>query len=162
MTETDARAFLQNLTVLAEVFDAKFSEAKQMLYFEALRDIPLDRVLAALSHAAKTCRFMPRPVELRDLAVGSSDDHAEVAWSKLLGEVRRVGAYGTPKLPDECSDVMVRLWGTWGHLCQTLPSEGPELLGWAKRFKSLYTSANPVAKALPTPSLFPELPSGDR
>ena len=162
MTESDKPRLARVLAVLAETFNETVSEVRAEGYLMGLVDLSIEQVESAAKAALKSSKFFPRPAELRELAVGSVEDHAELAWSKLLNEVSRVGSYGTPKLPDECHDVMVRLWGTWGHLCQTLPSEGPELLGWAKRFKSLYTSANPVAKALPTPSLFPELPSGDR
>ncbi len=138
MTEMDARPFFQNLTVLAEVFDAKFSEAKQMLYFEALSDLPLEAVLKAMKDAAQTCRFMPRPVEIRDRAVGSAEDAAEKAWALLHREVRRVGSHTTPNLPSDVAEAMRMVWGTWVNLCETLPNDGPELLGWVKRFKSVY------------------------
>ncbi len=164
MTESDKPRLARVLAVLAETFNETVSEIRAEGYLMGLVDLSIEQVEAAAKAALKSSKFFPRPAELRELAVGSVEDHAEAAWSKLLGEVRRVGAYGAPKLPDECRDVMVRLWGTWGHLCATLPCEGPELLGWAKRFKAIYASANPIAsaKGLSTPSMFPELTSGDR
>jgi hypothetical protein len=33
-------------------------------------------------------------------------------------------------------------WGSWQRLCETLPGEGPELVGWVKQFKAAYQSVD--------------------
>lgn len=138
MTPQDAPKFIAQLTAMAEVYDAKCSDAKQTIYFEALSDIDLPGVLQAMAQAVRTCRFMPRPSELRDLALGSQQEAAGAAWSDLLGEIRRVGYCGTPNLPTAVLEAVGAIWGSWARLCETLPAPGPELMGWEKRFEQTY------------------------
>lgn len=123
-----------------------------------LNDLDIEDVERGARFALKTCKFFPRPAELRELAVGSPDDAAETAWLEILSEVRRIGSYGVPTLEPSAAIAVRAVWGTWSHLCATLPSDGPELLGWVKRFKNSYgVITHPSRLALytsaPTPLL---------
>ncbi len=147
MTKADLPRLVRVLELLGATFNEKIGELRAEGYLMGLSDLSIDDVERGARRALKESRFFPRPSELRELAVGSADDLAEMAWLELLSEVRRVGSYGTPALGDDLSEAVRCVWGTWVGLCSTLPNDGPELLGWAKRFKSAYsvtTSPNRV------------------
>lgn len=118
MIADDAPMFFQRLAGLSELFDAKFSDAKSELYFEALRDLSLVDVLWALNEATKRCKFMPRPVEIRDLAIGDIEDLTERAWQTWKTAARRLGSYRTFETDDTAlADTLVSVFGGWPEAC---------------------------------------------
>lgn len=132
MTNRDSGEFFRRLLGLAELFDAKFSEAKSTLYFEALRDLPLETVIAAMNQAARACSFMPRPAELRSLAFGDDDTRVESAWLAMRDAMRIAGAYASLIVADAAlADAIVSLFGGWAEACAVELS--PEM--WAAKRK---------------------------
>lgn len=115
----DSTEFANRLAALGEVFDVKLSGARQALYFEALRDLDFSLLAEAMNDAVRMCRFFPKPVELRELAMGSAGDRAEAAWTLFRQLARAVGAYGSPAFTDSALERTVfSLFGTWPAACQ--------------------------------------------
>lgn len=118
MDTSDHTEFRQRLIGLAEVFDAKMSPQRVALYFEALRDLPFDAVVTALSRAVQTCTFLPRPAELRTLVLGDDEDHAEAGWMAMRAAFHTVGAYASLATSDPAlGETITALFGTWPHAC---------------------------------------------
>lgn len=141
MTELDRGAFAELMLGLGETFGEPVSEARMEIYFRALGDLGLDAVREAATIHVRTCKFFPRPAELREACLGSVEDASERAWMAVLKQIRRVGYTGDPTFEDEPTRrAALELFGGWVALCTKLPGEGPELLGWAKQFKALYRS----------------------
>lgn len=65
MTDTDRPAFARALAELSAIFRQPFTSEQAELYFRALDDLPLHRVLRAVQHAIRTYRRFPRPADLR-------------------------------------------------------------------------------------------------
>lgn len=140
MNHSDLRRFAVTLGALGETFNETISDVRLDAYFMALSDLPIEAIEQATKAHIRDGRFFPRPIELRERIEGNASDHAEVAWMALMGEIRRVGYIGTPALPDATQRVIGAIWGSWRCLCETLPGDGPELLGWAKRFRETYAT----------------------
>lgn len=140
MTEVDRPAFAEALFALGETFNEPVTEIRAEAYFDALGEFDVQSVTKAIRLALRQCRFMPRPADLRELIEGNRDEAADAAWGAVLGEIRRVGYIGTPNLDDRTQRAVRELWGSWQRLCETLPAEGPELVGWVKQFKGVYGS----------------------
>lgn len=139
MTATDTKAFGEALYVLGEAFGEPVTALRAEAYFLALDDLPLEAIIAAMRVSMKTCRWFPKPVELREHLDGHQDTNGDLAWGDVLHEIRRVGYCGSPSFSDpRVLDVVRTVWGTWQQLCETLPGEGPELVGWMKQFKVTY------------------------
>lgn len=151
MTDADRPQLAKILAVFGSTFNEAMDDLKVEGYMAALRDLPIDAIRAAAHTAIKTEKFFPRPARLRELIHGSSDELADVAWAKLLQQIRREGYTGKPVLSDSTWEVVRELWGSWVNLCQTLPVEGPELQGWQKRFKASYASGPRVSERLQLP-----------
>ncbi len=75
---------------------------------------------------------MPKPVELRELALGATDDAAERAWLTYKRLAREVGGYQSPQFDDDVlADTILAVFGSWEHACwQDLT---PEM--WASKRK---------------------------
>jgi hypothetical protein len=155
MTHDDRKSLAQMLVVLGSTFNEPFDDFKLEGYFAALKDLPIDEVRRAGSEALQLDTFFPRPARIREIIGGSANEQAEAAWTTLMQQMRWEGYTGKPELPEPIWEVVRELWGSWVTLCQTLPAEGPELLGWAKRFKSSYGSAQRVADRLNLPLFQP-------
>ena len=141
MTAADREHLGKALYGLGEVFNEPVSDVKVALYFDALDDLTWAALQPACRLAVRQCRFFPRPAELRELVLGRAEDAAERAFGRLQTLVRRVGSWGAPAYDDLVLERTVQeLFGSWRRCCETLPAEGPELLGVAKRFRSLYGS----------------------
>jgi hypothetical protein len=140
MNTLDRPAFAEALVTLCETFNEPMTDIKAEAYFDALCEYDIGRVLGACKLALNQSKFMPRPADLRECIEGSQDEAATAAWGAILGEIRRVGYMGTPNLDDRTLRAVRELFGSWQRLCERLPAEGPELLGWIKQFKSVYGS----------------------
>lgn len=120
MKDKDKQEFRAILAGLAEIYTPTrpMSLVAQRLYFQALSDLSLAQVRSAattaLSESGRT--FMPRPGELRKLAVG---DRAEMAWLEVMKAVRHVGDYGSPKWTDPVIAHAVNATGGWARLCES-------------------------------------------
>lgn len=138
MTADERDRVTDQLTVLAEYYERPKSEAQIVLYVQALDDLACDAVIRAMCALVRTSTFFPRVSEIRAVAEGRPSDAAELAWMALLREIRRVGYLGTPDLPNITLETVRGLWVSWAHCCTTLPGEGPELIGWMKRWDVAY------------------------
>lgn len=129
---SDNGEFSRRLTALGELFDAKLSPARQALYFEALRDLPFEAIAGALNAAARGCKFFPRPVELREFAVGNSEDAAEKAWLAFRSALGRIGYMSSVVIQDAAlAETITAMFGTWAAACAADLS--PEM--WASKRK---------------------------
>jgi hypothetical protein len=141
LTAADRPVFSDALEVLCETFAEPMSDLRAEAYFAALSDFTVSQVNLAVMQAIRTLKFFPKPSELRELIAGTPGDGADSAWSEVLDQVRRVGYMGSPAFTDErILRTVNELWGSWRRLCETLPGEGPELLGWVKQFKAAFAT----------------------
>lgn len=132
MTPEDFAVFSARLVELGELFDAKLSESKQLLYFQALQDLPVEAVDGALIQAVRGCKFFPKPVELRAFIVGDDEDHAEQAWLEFKQLARQIGGYSSPTFEDPAlADALVAVFGSWEGACWT--DFSPEM--WSSKRK---------------------------
>lgn len=134
----DQTKFATLMMTLGETFNEPVSKVRLDAYAMALSDLPVADVLAAMQDCIRTCKFFPRPAEIRERVTGDTEDRAQLAWASVVREVPRVGYYRTPSLPAETMTAITAVWGSWQRLCETLPADGPELLGWRKAFLQAY------------------------
>jgi hypothetical protein len=150
MTELDRHAFAEGFHALCETFNEPISDVKIESFFDTLRDFEIHHVLHAMKLALRRSKFFPRPADLRELIAGDVDEAATAAWGAVLREIRRVGYVGTPNLDARTLRAVRELFGSWQRMCERLPAEGPELLGWVKQFKQVYGSVEQTDERLLT------------
>lgn len=144
MTDVDRVVFAEAMMILGETFNEPVSEVRIESYFSALSDLPMPALGLAVRSAVRTLKWFPKPVELREMVLGAAGDNADAAWAEVMTQIRRVGYIGTPTFTDPNTGRAVdEIWGSWRRLCETLPAEGPELIGWIKQFKATYASQAP-------------------
>ena len=132
MDIADNTEFRQRLVLLAEVFDVKLSPQRQALYFEALRDVPFEDVIHGLNQAVRQCKFLPRPAEIRTLALGDADDAIEAAWLSMRKAFSSIGSYASLVTTDAAlGETILAMFGSWPAACASELT--PEM--WASKRK---------------------------
>lgn len=147
MTELDRKPFGEMLFALGEVFGEAVTATRMEIYFRALADLSLESIRQAANIHARTSKFFPKPVELREAIEGRAEDKAEIAWTHVQRIVRRYGYWWNEKTqgpiqwPDDATKrAALSLYGNWQALCENLPASGPEMLGTAKLFKAQFAA----------------------
>lgn len=95
-TDSEKDQFYKRLAVLAETLGEPLSPVRLAGYCEALEDVPLAAMVIGLRAAARACRFFPKPVELRELALESPE------WRRLREQASERAL--TPFRPPQISD----------------------------------------------------------
>lgn len=156
MTDTDRPRFAELMLALSETFESQVSSLRMQLYFDSLRDVPIESVTSAVQAAIDRLKFFPKPVELRELIAGPVADTAALAWADFVSEVSRVGYMRTPSLPATTMETIRIVFGGWRQACGALPAadgeRAPEFMGWRKQFIAAYgdTTRREAAQALTT------------
>lgn len=118
MDASDFDEFADRLTVLAEHWQRSLSSAQLVMDFEALADLPTDRVFAAFTQALQGCTFWPSIAEIRKLALGDDDLHVERAWMTFRRAMTMVGAYRSLALFDAAlGETITAMFGGWPQAC---------------------------------------------
>jgi hypothetical protein len=106
-------------------------------YWLGLKSLDLAEFERAVGKALESSRFMPTPVELRELAGEmSSNARATHAWNEVRKAIRGKGAWASVAFDCPAINAAVRNLGGWRRLC-SLDSE--ELDKWTrKEFEKVY------------------------
>lgn len=128
MTKADADQFLSELAALAELLAEPFSEARALGYFETLAPLPLDSALWALREARRRKWFrFPQPGELLELLEGRPEEHAALAWRRLLRAVEQLGTGASVDFGDPALHAAIEAMGGWPEMYVLERCDGREL-----------------------------------
>ena len=108
--------FKESLAALCELHNKEITSSLAKVYWAALKEFTDEQVQAALNQAMISFRFMPKPVEVRDLIQGSAAEIALDEWGRVLRHMRKNGRFGGDKLPPAVLSAVNQLGG-WEYLC---------------------------------------------
>src|SRR5260370_24853503 len=119
MTPEDGVRFTAGVMALADLTQFTMTETLLGLYFKALADLSIEQFEAAVEILARTsCRYgMPKPVEIREAALGSPGDQAVLAWERVLTALRHHGRYVSVDFTDPVIHRVIADLGGWPKLC---------------------------------------------
>ncbi len=141
MTENDRPRFLAMFNGLAATFSKEPSKPMLDGYWMGLADLPIEAVENACQRAIGTCKFMPVPVELRELAgVMAPADRAIKAWKAYSDAVAALGFYKSVDFDDPLINATVRNLGGWMELITRIDDEDHTDKWVRKEFERIYTS----------------------
>lgn len=97
-------------------------------YALVLADLEPDVLQAAVAQCLSTCRFFPKPAEIRQAAVSLKTrarglPSAGEAWAELVEQIERVGHYNQPTFSNPQIEQALRHIGGWSVVCL---SENPQ------------------------------------
>jgi len=112
MEASDKIAFREIVESLFSAFDKEATKQLFLAYWWGLQDMQLADIQRAAVLAMQRCKFMPKPVELRELVEGSSEARAELAWMDAQSAVS-LGAYKHIAFRDVTINAVIRALGGW-------------------------------------------------
>jgi len=114
MVDQDKAGFAVAIGALFASFGQDATQATLQGYWLGLSDLTIGQVETAVAKSIRERKFVPRPVELRELvgAHQSDDDTAIAAWSDVLRAVR-LGPYKHIDFQDKLCNAVVRNLGGW-------------------------------------------------
>jgi hypothetical protein len=117
MDEAHNKEFTIAMQTLAVAFEKEATEDLYEVYWQALKDLPLDAVLYAAREALKTSEWMPKPASLRRLAGEVGPDHrAAIAWQAVRKAINQHGTYCSVDFSDPVINATIRNLGGWTEL----------------------------------------------
>ncbi|MEW6212924.1 MAG: hypothetical protein AB1631_31665 [Acidobacteriota bacterium] len=118
MIESDSGKFAEIIGILAESFGERISDGRIEAYFRALSDMSIDQIELAAIWALRSCRFFPRPVEIREMVEGSAEDQASGAWEIALEAYRKAGYWQSVVFEDGAiGAAILTVFGGWTMFC---------------------------------------------
>lgn len=147
MNSQDQVRFKELISIISENYDHDFTPSTVKLWWSVFKPHSIEAFESAVfSHIAcpNVGMFAPKPANVMAHIVGTekqvlieSKDRAEIAWNVIVGEISRIGSYGTLKLDDGQALAAVKAIGGWKNLC----SMTADKLTWAKKeFLAAYGS----------------------
>jgi hypothetical protein len=111
---------------LGEFYRVEVKRHQAEMYAKAVEDLLPEQIARAMETVQKTSRFFPMPVEIREIALGSTKDEALEAANRIVEAMHR---FGWPN-PDRAKAFIGELgWrvvereGGWTALCSNCDAE---------------------------------------
>ncbi len=126
-------AVAAGVVALCEAFNKEPTETTIEAYRIGLDGISPKELTKAVAQALRTCKFMPAPAVLRELAgfgENKIEDCAALAFASLESAVKRHGCYRTVSFDDPGINATVRALGGWEQM-----SEARETPEWFSHFR---------------------------
>ena len=117
------------MTAASEIYGKQITRATLKLYFSALRGLSIDDVLSGIEKHlidSKHGTFFPKPADIArnaDSGTITTKDMSELGWAQIIGEMQRIGSYGTLKLEDKQAMAAVKAIGGWKKLSYRHPGD---------------------------------------
>ena len=157
MNESEKVNFLEMLTGMAEIFDKKLSEVVIEIYWQALKQYPLDGFKKAVNNIVQQHKYsyFPRPAEFIEYITPPEalEFKAELGLAEWIDAYCNVGEGGNPEFDDSVVALVCQHYGGWLAICNSFPRCGTDKDQefWFKDFKNVYRgySRRPVAGKIP-------------
>lgn len=146
MDNSDRPEFVRVLNGLAAIKRMDLTKEAYALWWQCMKNWPIDEFKEAASYLLKNCRFMPAPYDFEQLRK-KGEPSAHEAWSMALNHAE--GAWRQGVLGDALTDQVVASLGGYSTIALT----NTDKLGFLeRRFIDAYddlSDANSVRAALP-------------
>lgn len=119
MTPNDKGRFGMAIGALAEAYRQTITAATVRAYELGLDDLPIEAIEGAVRRALRQCKFMPAPIELRELSGEvNGSNRAVLAWGAFEQAVIVHGGYKSVCFDDPLINATVRNLGGWQRCCE--------------------------------------------
>ena len=146
MDSSDRDEFARVLTGLAAIKRVDLTKESYELWWQCMKDWPIDEFREAAGFLLKNCQFMPTPYDFEQLRK-KGEVSAREAWAKALNHAE--GAYRKGVLGDALTDRVIAMLGGYSVVALTYKDK----LGFLeRRFLDAYNDlldSGGVREALP-------------
>jgi hypothetical protein len=138
MKTHDLTRFATLLATICSVYHKTLSETLTEIYWQALKDYPLDQIQQALTQHISdpdTGQYFPKPADVIRRITGSAHEEAQAAWVNVEYAIRRFGTYESVAFDDALIHSVIKTLGGWSRLCE---DNHKTLTQTAKQFHQQY------------------------
>ena len=123
MTNKDKPKLIEILNAMNEVYtpNRTLSTILYEMYYQALKDLPIEKVVTNASKHFKTSQFFPKPADLRN--DDNINDQALLAWEKTYKAIKKHGYWDSVKFDDPTIHSVIELMGGWREISDMLIDE---------------------------------------
>jgi hypothetical protein len=139
VTNEDREHFALLIDSLAASFGVEPTTALKLGYWMGLKDLAIADIETAIDRALRQNKFMPKPVELRELAGEMSpQQRAVLAWDAARRALHQNGTYVSVDFDDPLINAAIRSCGGWQQLGM---QDGEEFEKWtSQKFQKNYVT----------------------
>lgn len=133
MRKEDENKFGQLMSTIAAHYKSELSVLIIDMYWESLKQYTYEEVRdATFTHLkdVEKGQFMPKIADLIGIIQTSKGTDSKTAWLEVMNEIRRVGSYSAPNVPERSLEAIRRIGG-WRNICAMTEQE---LLFASRRF----------------------------
>lgn len=119
MDNSNKAAFATRLNGLNQILGGKdLTKDILSIYFKTLEQYDIDTIINAITKAAVTFKFFPKPVELIEIIEGKTEDRAEIECNKVFEALKKIGPYQSVCFDDPVSQAVIKQhFGGWVKMC---------------------------------------------
>ena len=120
MKPTDITQFAMLMAGLGKLYGKTISEDLSELYWNSLQAFSWEEINRAVKRHVNnpdTGQFMPKPADITRHIIGSAENMALRAWSKVNSSIRSVGGYDSVAFDDPVIHAVILDIGGWIQLC---------------------------------------------
>jgi len=145
MQKHEQDEFKKTMIGLGEYYGKEITSSLLEIYWYDLKPLSIDQFKEVVSLHRKNPdngQFFPKVADIEKMIGGNSKqqeqaltDKSEMQWLVVLGEIKRVGSWGSLKIEDQQAMAAVQSLGGWKFVC----SQTQDQLVWlGKRFVDSY------------------------
>jgi len=146
----DLRRFSAEMMALSELYNRDMSETLLELYFEALRQYPIQEVVGAVRVHIKhrdQGQYFPKPADLIRLIEGDTQTQAMVAWDNAVKAMMEIGQYTSVQFEDPILGKVILDMGGWPEFydwpAKEMPFKKKEFMDRYRAYAGRGTTENP-------------------
>lgn len=123
MDNKDLPEFSKVMAVLSTTYEKTTSEELLSIYYDVLKQFPLDDIKSAVGNHIQTSKFFPRPAEIIALIkpLETIEIIADKAWNQLLKAISKHGYYDSVQFEDKVIHSCIRSMGGWMQVSDREP-----------------------------------------
>lgn len=143
MDNKDLPEFSKVMAVLSTTYEKTTSEELLSIYYDVLKQFPLDDIKSAVGNHIQTSKFFPKPSEIIALIkpLETIEIIADKAWNQLLKAISKHGYYDSVEFVDKVIHSCIRAMGGWLLISDREPDTWMHK-DFVNFYKSYYNSQN--------------------
>ncbi|HDG98841.1 MAG TPA: hypothetical protein ENG73_11855 [Desulfobacterales bacterium] len=114
----NSRLFQRFITLIAEIFDKKFSKTLMQAYWGALEDYTDEQCARAFEYLLKNSKYLPKPAHIIE-AIHLTSPNQGITPCEARIQIEEWLYNGGPKPRDPLTQEIIRSYGGWERLGMT-------------------------------------------
>lgn len=118
MNQKNKTEFALIFSGTCEAYGKEATKTLAELYFNSLRDFPMEKVKESFNRHIRESKFFPKVSELIELLEGNKEEKALIAWTTFRDTIRHQGGDRSVIFTDPKITWIIKSYGGWIKVCE--------------------------------------------